>query len=192
MNTKVQEFIQLNKFKEERFLPVKGFEERFFISDHGRIISHNLRNNKIYFLNPHLDSLGYYSTQLRNKPISRKCRIHQLVGEHFCEMNNKFVRMCWNHIDGNKKNNHYKNLEYITAKENCAHAVIKGLHNLKGENHFNSKVSSEDVVKMRHLRKLGYTHKSIAIQFNISRKQAGDICNGVNWGWLSSIPDKED
>ncbi len=148
--TKIQEFtpptikacrfIYDNSLPEEKFLPVLHFEGRFWISNFGRIISHDHRKRTVKFLKTHLDSLGYFSTQLRMKPYNRKVRVHQLVGEHFCEMVNiENVRMTWNHKDGIKTNNHYTNLEYITAKENCAHAVAKGLHNIKGEKHPNYK-----------------------------------------------------
>src|SRR5687768_864885 len=84
--TKVQDFILLYQLPEERFLPVLNFEGRFWISDHGRIISYNGRYGGARFMSPHRDSLGYYNTQLRKAPLSIKKRVHQLVGEHYCEM----------------------------------------------------------------------------------------------------------
>jgi len=182
--TKVQDFIQSNQLPEERFLPVLHFEDRFWISDFGRIISHDHRKNTIKFLKPHLDSLGYFSTQLRMKPYNRKVRVHQLVGEHFCEMIPTTERMSWNHKDGIKTNNHYTNLEYITSRENSAHAVINGLHDIKGEKHPHAKLTENDVRQIRLLSKTGLTHKEIGNKFGICRRQAGDIINLVNWGWL--------
>lgn len=180
---RVNIFIEYNKFPEERFLPVKNFEGRFWISDHGRIISHDHRKNTIKFISTHLDSLGYYATQLRMKPVNRKCRVHQLVGEHFCEMNG--VNLTWNHKDGNKKNNFYENLEYISLANNFAHAFETGLHNLKGENHPNCKLTKEIVLQMRELRKSGMIYKDIGKRFGVCRRQASDVIRGVNWGWLT-------
>jgi hypothetical protein len=179
--SKVQEFISKNKFPEERFLPVKGFEGRFWISDHGRIVSNDHRKNTIKFLSPHLDRLGYYASQLRMKPANRKCRVHQLVGEHFCEMKDAGVRMTWNHKDGIKTNNHYSNLEYITARDNCHHSVSTGLLNIKGENHHNAKMDNETVMLIRALRKEGINYNQIGKIVGISRKQATDICKGKAW-----------
>lgn len=185
MNPKVQDFIRSHQFPNEVFKPVKDFEGRFWISNHGSIVSHDHRKNTIAFLSPHLDSLGYYTTQLRMKPVNRRCRVHQLVGEHFCPMMETGDRMCWNHKDGNKRNNLYTNLEYITMRDNCGHAVSSGLHDLKGSKHPNSKLSTDQVLQMRELRRKGFIYKDIADKFGVTRRQASDVIRGVNWGWLS-------
>lgn len=184
MDTKVQDFIQIHQLPEERFLPVNKFESRFWISDHGRIISYGGRV-QISILSPHLDCLGYYAATLRMTPLKRKCRVHQLVGEHYCPM--VYVpekRMTWNHKDGDKLNNYYLNLEFITIGENVRHAVETGLFDAKGENHFNSKLTENQVREIRLLRTTGLTHEEIGKRFGICRRQAGDIINRVNWGWL--------
>jgi hypothetical protein len=184
--TKVQDFILLYQLPEERFLPVLNFEGRFWISDHGRIISYNGRYDGARFMSPHLDSLGYYNTQLRKSPLSIKKRVHQLVGEHYCEMiPTPGERMVWNHKDGNKLNNHYTNLEYVTAGQNMSHAVSMGLHNLKGENHPHRKLTEKQVLEIRQLRKDGLLYKDIASMYDIGRRQASDIARRINWGWLS-------
>ena len=52
--------------------------------------------------------------------------IHRLVGIYFVENNNGFNVL--NHIDGNKHNNHYTNLEWVTRSENIKHAFNNGLN----------------------------------------------------------------
>jgi hypothetical protein len=44
--------------------------------------------------------------------------VHRLVAEHFCSGN---FSLEINHIDGNKKNNNFLNLEFVTASENQLH-----------------------------------------------------------------------
>lgn len=58
----------------------------------------------------------------------RPIRLHRLIGLLFCEMKDgcKIV----NHLDGNKLNNHFSNLEWTTARENTRHAAKLG--KLKG------------------------------------------------------------
>lgn len=186
METKVQDFILIHLLPEERFLPVTNFVGRFWISDHGRIVSRDHRKNTVSFLSPHLDSLGYFNTQLRMKPANRKCRVHQLVGEHFCEMIPVLgKRMVWNHRDGNKQNNYYKNIEYVTALYNCQHAVEIGLFNTKGEKHHNSRLTENDIRSIRALSTTGLTCKQISSRFGVNRRTIGDVLSGSCWGWLT-------
>lgn len=56
--------------------------------------------------------------------------IHRLVVETFLDTKEK---ECVNHIDGDKHNNHYSNLEWATFKENSCHASKTGLINRHSE-----------------------------------------------------------
>lgn len=46
-------------------------------------------------------------------------------------VNNPFNKDTVNHIDCNKLNNSYTNLEWLTRKENISHAVSLGLYKKK-------------------------------------------------------------
>ena len=59
--------------------------------------------------------------------------VHRLVGEHFCENDNPSEKIYINHIDGNRLNNHYTNLEWVTPTENAQHALKLGLFNTHSE-----------------------------------------------------------
>lgn len=176
-------FIYANSMEGERFVPVKGFEGRFWVSDFGRIISHDHRKNTIKFLKCHLDSSGYCATQLRMKPDNRKVRMHVLVAEHFVQKE-KLSHNIVNHMLGIKTNNYYKDLEWTNHDGNVKHAIRTGLFNIKGEKHPNSKLTESSVLQIRSLYKSGLTQKQIGQRFGIGRRQAGDIINRKNWGWL--------
>ena len=63
---------------------------------------------------------GYLRIQLTKDCSSRSYMVHRLVAEVFIE--NKENKPEVNHVDGNKKNNHVVNLEWVTSSENLQHA----------------------------------------------------------------------
>lgn len=100
----------------------KQIEENtnYYISDLGRFKN---KNNKI--LNLNINKRGYlYCNISKNNKVS-KIKIHRLVALYFVD--NPFKKDTVNHIDGNKLNNYYLNLEWLTRKENIQHAYANNL-----------------------------------------------------------------
>ena len=71
------------------------------------------------FLNPAPNPNGYLAVILCNKGKRQAARIHRLVAEAFVDKPEP--DLCVNHKDGNKTNNHYENLEWVTVGENVHH-----------------------------------------------------------------------
>lgn len=179
----VKIFIWANAMEEERFIPIKHFESRYWVSDFGRVVSCDLRRGVVNFLHPFIDSCGYYQVTLRKKPQKRKVRIQTLVGEYFVDKNDITYKVI-NHLTGCKLFNYYKDLEWTTLKGNCAHAIETGLNDIKGEKHPQAKLTCEKVIEMRKLRESGLTYQTLSEQYGVTRRQASDVVRGVNWGWL--------
>lgn len=71
-----------------------------------------------------------------------------------------------------------------TPKDNMQDKARKGRGNApKGEFSGRSKLTKEDVIKIRHLRK-SKTLLEIAQEFGISFQHVSDIANGKKWSWL--------
>jgi hypothetical protein len=167
---------------EEIWKDVKGFEGRFKISNQGRVLSINGRYNGEQILNIHVDKLGYHFTTLRMAPLKRQVRVHQLVAEHFLIQPEGLHYPCTNHKDGNKLNNHVDNLEWVSRKDNCTHAVDTGLHDAKGSKHHNSKLTESEVKEMRTLyNEYPISHRAIGVLYGVTREQARDVINRKNW-----------
>lgn len=97
---------------------------KYYVSKNGKIFSSCSRNkkHKLFEKTPTLNKKrGYFYVRTKSGNYS----LHRLVASAFIE--NKLNKPCVNHIDGNKLNNHSSNLEWVTHKENSAHAKKNGL-----------------------------------------------------------------
>lgn len=117
----------------ENWKSIKGYESIYEVSDLGRVkrVFGNVR-----ILKNKKKGNGYLFVGLSYKGIVKYFHIHRLVAEAFIE--NKENKPCVNHKDLDKENNTIKNLEWVTYKENSAHAFenikfkrnqLKGLNN---------------------------------------------------------------
>jgi hypothetical protein len=172
----------------EQWVSIKGWGGKYLISNFGRMKSiggkFKTRCPDGYITIGSIDTLGYRVITMRSPGRVEQKRVHSLVASAFLTKPDTENTYWVNHKDGNKLNNNLDNLEWVTPKGNADHAVITGLHDLKGEKHPMSKLTKENVLEMRRLRKEGFTHEKIASMFGVCRRQAGDVINGVNWGWI--------
>ena len=88
--------------------------DNYEISDNG-----NFRNKKGRVLKLNTNSRGYLYCNISTKGKVTKVKIHILVAK--CFVDNIQNKETVNHIDGDKLNNHYSNLEWLTRKENIQH-----------------------------------------------------------------------
>ena len=86
--------------------------ENYEISDHGNV--KNIKTNKM--LKPRVNSNGYYIINLSKDGIISTLKIHRLVAQAF--LTNHDDKLCVDHIDRDKLNNHKSNLRYATNSEN--------------------------------------------------------------------------
>lgn len=97
-----------------------GYEDTYLVSEYGHI--KRINTGKVLKSNP---VKGYLKIELCKNSIRKSFSIHRLVAMAFID--NDFNKEQVNHIDGNKLNNHFSNLEWVTAKENTIHAIKNGL-----------------------------------------------------------------
>jgi hypothetical protein len=91
---------------------------KYRIYENGLIYSEKTRK---CFLRPYDVGKGYQSVKLDGKNVY----VHKLVAK--CFIGERPNETTINHKDGNKQNNHYSNLEYISNEENYKHALKNGL-----------------------------------------------------------------
>lgn len=125
----------MNKSIREVWMPVKGYEGLYEVSNFGKvkrlsgcIYVIDKKQNREYvkpikenIIHQFLDSSGYRTVNLSKK----RTRVHVIVAEAFLEKPR--WAECVNHKDGVKSNNFVSNLEWCTNKQNMQHAVKTGL-----------------------------------------------------------------
>lgn len=119
---------------EEIWKDVPGYEWAYEVSNLSRIRSKDRLVIDSLGRHRHLQgklkkaskgSDGYYSVSLCDGNTERHVSLHRIVATAFIPNPEKKLEV--NHIDGDKSNNCLDNLEWVTPKENIAHASRLGL-----------------------------------------------------------------
>lgn len=125
---------------------IEGWIGIYQISNFGRLRSFK-KDPAGYILSNKNKTGGYISVVLYVKGRSnRYVRMHVLVAEVFVP--NPQNKLEINHKDGNKQNNFYRNLEWVTRKENSNHAMKNGLANIEGMNHYNQVLRPKTILQI--------------------------------------------
>lgn len=108
----------------EVWKPVYGYEDRYLVSNFGKVKSTGIANTSGRVLaNCHSGQYCRVSlTSTGNK--AKSVNVHRLVAIHFVHNPDPINKTWVNHKDLNKINNYWKNLEWCTPDENTHHAVI--------------------------------------------------------------------
>lgn len=153
------------------FVDVEGYEEYFMISDCGNVFSK--RTNKILKLNKIGKGYLAFSTKINGKDIC--FRVHRLVAKAFIPNVDNKPEV--NHKDGDKTNNNFSNLEWVTGKENIIHSIKTGLKiHHKGVANPRSALDSEQVKFIRENAKQcggSYTQKELGMLFGVNYTTIG-------------------
>lgn len=166
----------------EIYKDIKGYEGRFQVSNYGnvkavkRIINNKYNVNRVIediVLKPSICNGGYYFVSLTDSNgIKKRIRIHRLVADNF--LSNIDSKIDVNHIDGNKKNNHVSNLEWITRSENIKHAYKNNLRKP------NKKLTDEEASIIKY-KIIGVPQRILAQAFNCSQMVISNIKNNKTY-----------
>ena len=177
---------------------------RYLIREDGAVmvkeltLPHNkggVRKTKPKWLKGQIDKRGYKVYHLKQDDGKTKVyKVHRLVAMLW--LDNPENKSTVNHIDGNKLNNHYSNLEWATWKENVTHSFttkLNGEHcfsdeakerrrqgGIKGiKAHRKLKFEEAEIIRDR-IRK-GEKQKDLAIEYNVSKSAICEIWKGKRY-----------
>lgn len=169
---------------------IEGYEGYYQISNFGRVrgvdrmipyiarggkFTQRLQRGKV--LKTSVGTSGYETYHMYGESQERETiMLHRVVAKTFLENleGKEFV----NHKDGDKLNNHYSNLEWVTKSENTQHAIETGLLCHSGEDSNLSKITEREVIEILSLRKYGkglYTCKHITERYGLSAGYVSEL-----------------
>ena len=106
-------------------IDIPGYEGKYAVTIDGQIWSYPKngagKKHMGKFLKPYPNQKGYYRVELGASTVKKNNRffIHRIVASVFIK--NEHNKEQVNHIDGNKQNNCFSNLEWCTNTENMEH-----------------------------------------------------------------------
>lgn len=112
--------------KTEQWKNVLGYENKYLISDLGRVKSLNYNHTKkpkILKLNKNIHGYSIISLSINN--IKKTHAIQQIVANSFLNHKNCGFELVVNHKDFNRRNNTLSNLEVITHRQNANRKHLK-------------------------------------------------------------------
>ena len=161
---------------EELFTMIPGYNDRYLVSNRGRIISLNSGSE----MAQHVHRNGYVSVQLSNGGKVKTRLIHRLVALAFVPNPNDCAEV--NHIDGNKLNNSAENLEWVTRSQNMKHSIAHGLYDPVGIGHMKRMTEkAADTHRRRVVRDDGVVFDSVkdaAASVGGGAQNVSAVCRG--------------
>lgn len=146
----------------------------YYASPEGHILTTNCTRGVAKIMSKSRHCKGYEVVNVKNsKGVRNATLVHRLIASVYCP--NPLSKKQVNHIDGNKANNHYTNLEWVTNKENRAHAVVNGL--IASGEKCQHKLKDVDVKSIRGMWAEGHSGRTIAVKFGVGRGYVYDLVN---------------
>jgi hypothetical protein len=105
---------------------IVGYEGLYAITNQGEVWSYpkNTNNKSGKWMKKDY-SRSYTTICLFKNSIKKRFLVHRLVAQAFCHKSDETYQV--NHINGNKRDNVYTNLEWVSRSENRLHAWREGL-----------------------------------------------------------------
>lgn len=151
----------------ELWRPVIGYENRYFISNQGRVkgVRQHKKTHPNGYILSSAPSWEYPTVGLYNGTTQKSFLVHRLVAMAFLPLPAGIKKLEVHHKNGIKTDNRISNLEWITHRKN-----ITG----------RPKLTEFQVAKIRLLLKTQMTQRNIAELFGVSTSIIYQIRKGLN------------
>lgn len=176
----------------ETWRPIPGWEDRYEVSDAGRVRSLDCiivnqfqvpyrREGKVRAL--WTDPKGYRHATLYRANVGKRFSVHRLVMLAFRGECPEGHMVC--HENGDPSDNRLANLRYGTNSSNQLDRAKHGTH-ARGTRSVTNRHSEDDIRAMRALYSSGrYSQREIGNMYGIRQAAVSAIVNRRVWAWLT-------
>lgn len=133
-------------------------------------------------------SFQYRAVKLSHEGKVKHCFVHRLVAKAYVDNpeNKGYV----NHKDGDKLNNSFSNLEWVTFSENIQHSFDTGLNKgLAGMENGRALLSDTEVIEIYQRLQQGEKSKDLAEEFRVERTAISKIKRKQLWKHITDTLD---
>lgn len=161
---------------------VVGYEGLYMVSDLGNVMSmkDERGSTPMTILKQGACNSGYLHVTLHKDGHGKTVMVHRLVATAFLPNPDNKTQV--NHKDGNRKNNHLSNLEWVTCSENILHSFRVLGRDTKGRKKTSKKLTKEQIIEIYLSEENG---QEVAKRFNISDTMVYNIRNGKCWSEIT-------
>lgn len=172
-----------------RWVPVKGYEGYYEVSDDGQVKSlerrvrcrNGTRLARGVVLKQKIDRYGYRVVTLQKNRKSIWRTVHSLVLAAFIGDRPSGYHGC--HKNSDKSDNRLENLRWDTPKGN-AKDKLDAMRQAYGDRVNHSRLKKEQVLSIRKRASEGEKYRPLAREFGVSDTAIRKICTGENWKYL--------
>lgn len=151
----------------------------YFVTEDGRVINKHGKQLRTFD-----NGRGYQILQLRINEKAKNFAVHRLVAELYVPNPDNLPEV--GHDDGDKQNNHYRNLVWCTRSQNIKHAYDNDLRSAKGVNNARAVLDESDVVLVCGLLEKGESCQKIHEKTQLPYHAIRSIRRRSSWKDISS------
>jgi hypothetical protein len=178
----------------EQWLPVKGYEGLYEVSDHGRVkglkrVCHrrdghaHTQPETILKQSVSGPKRNYLKVNLLKNGKPKTCRVSVLVAEAFLGPRPEGCVVA--HGPAGTLDNSLQNISYATASENQGRDRLRDGTDARGEKHPQSRLNSQQVLLARRIHKTRHVSlRFLAQLWGISLPALHAAVTGRTWSWL--------
>lgn len=162
------------------FKPIPEMDERIYVSTHGEFISYRKTRKHLKSLKVQTTFRGYKALCLYRKGKYKRVFAYRVVARVF--IGERPENHVVNHIDADKSNNFYQNLEYVTHQQNLDHA--RRLNRItSGEVKYNATLSNKKRLEIYQSLLHTKSYITVAKELNVKIHDVSNIAQGKS-AWL--------